>query len=76
MKGKIQDGSVGISDGMAIHGESDEFGSVAFPRMIEGGISGPSDVLIMEGVGHVPHRERPDEVLDAVERFLESRKIR
>lgn len=55
---------------LAIHGDRDEYGSVAFPRLIGSLVGGPSDVAILEGCGHVPHRERPDDVLDRVAMFL------
>ena len=61
---------------LAIHGDEDEFGSVAFPQMIVGGVAGPAEIFIMQGVGHVPHRERPDQVTEAIKKFLKSRKIR
>lgn len=57
---------------LAIHGDSDEFGSTEFPRRITGGVSGPAEMAILEGCGHVPHREKPDEVLSLVDRFFES----
>lgn len=55
---------------LVIHGDSDEYGSVAFPRRIAAGVVGPVEMVIMEGCGHVPHRERQDEVLAHVSRFL------
>lgn len=56
---------------LAIHGDLDEFGSVEFPRRIAARVSGPSQTLILENGGHVPHRERKDEVLRALYSFLE-----
>jgi pimeloyl-ACP methyl ester carboxylesterase len=55
---------------LAIHGDSDEFGSEAFPRRIAGGVRGPSELALLERCGHVPHRERPDEIARLVARFL------
>jgi pimeloyl-ACP methyl ester carboxylesterase len=55
---------------LAIHGEQDEYGSVRFPEMICELAGGAAEKLIIPGCGHVPHREKPDVVLDAVDRFL------
>jgi pimeloyl-ACP methyl ester carboxylesterase len=55
---------------LAIHGDQDEYGSVEFPRLIGSRTGGPSEVAILEGCGHVPHRERPEDVLDRVALFL------
>ncbi|MDF1503655.1 alpha/beta fold hydrolase [Roseisolibacter sp. H3M3-2] len=55
---------------LALHGDGDEYGSVAHPRRIAAGVRGPSRVVILDGVGHVPHREAPARVLDEVGRTL------
>ena len=57
---------------LAIHGDTDEFGSVAFPERIVRGVSGPSRLAILENCGHVPHRERQHEVLELVSDFFAS----
>jgi pimeloyl-ACP methyl ester carboxylesterase len=56
---------------LAIHGELDEFGSVEFPRRITAGVKSPSQLAILERCGHVPHRERREEVLRLTSSFLE-----
>jgi pimeloyl-ACP methyl ester carboxylesterase len=56
---------------LAIHGDLDEYGSVEFPRRIAGKVGGPAELAILEGCGHVPHRERRDEVLLLAASFLE-----
>lgn len=56
---------------LAIHGELDEYGSEAFPRRITRGVSGPSEMVILPYCGHVPHRERCEEVLRLTAGFLE-----
>lgn len=56
---------------LAIHGDRDEFGSIAFPERIARGAPGASRIAIMQDCGHVPHRERPDEVLELVSAFLQ-----
>ncbi|QJR37697.1 alpha/beta fold hydrolase [Gemmatimonas groenlandica] len=55
---------------LVIHGDADEFGSVEFPRRIARGVQGVSQLEIIEGCGHVPHREQPDRILSLVTEFL------
>ena len=57
---------------LAIHGLNDEYGSQKFPEMIANLSGGPSKKLILPDCGHVPHKERPNEVLSAVTEFLEN----
>lgn len=56
---------------LAIHGDMDEYGSVEFPRRITSKVRGPSELAILEGCGHVPHRERKEEVMRLISTFLE-----
>jgi len=55
---------------LALHGELDEYGSADHPRRIAAGAGGPATAQILPGLGHVPQRERPDEVLRRVAAFL------
>lgn len=55
---------------LALHGDSDEFGTVNFPEYIADAVAGPSRCEIIAGCGHVPHRDKPDEVLRRIARFL------
>ncbi|WP_373092911.1 alpha/beta fold hydrolase [Zhongshania sp.] len=55
---------------LAIHGDNDEYGSVAFPNFIAESISGYSRSVIFERVGHVPHKEEPATILTTVSEFL------
>jgi pimeloyl-ACP methyl ester carboxylesterase len=55
---------------LAIHGELDEYGSTRHPELIGRLAKGPARVEILPGVGHVPHRERPEQVLGLVAGFL------
>lgn len=48
---------------LAVHGDRDEYGSEEFPRRIASGVAGPSQLVILQDCGHVPHRERREEVL-------------
>ncbi len=60
---------------LAFHGDQDEFGSVAFPQHITSGVSGPSQWVLLEGVGHVPHREATALVLSYTRDFLDQYRI-
>ena len=55
---------------LAMHGDADEYGSVAHPERIARLTQGPSRAVILDGCGHVPHREQPTRVLDEVASFL------
>lgn len=55
---------------LALHGDHDEYGSLEHPERITRLTQGPSQAVILEGVGHVPHREQPMRVLSEVAQFL------
>jgi len=55
---------------LVIHGEDDEYGSAAHPARIAAGVRGPARKQVMPGVGHFPHRERPEAVVRRVADFL------
>ncbi|MDN5781525.1 MAG: alpha/beta hydrolase [Luteimonas sp.] len=57
---------------LAIHGDLDEYGSLAFPRRIVRMVGGPSELAVLDNCGHVPHRERTAEVLRLTASFLKS----
>lgn len=54
---------------LAIHGVFDEYGSTQHPEIIGQLCGGPSQVQIMENTYHVPHKERPQAVIDLVSEF-------
>lgn len=56
---------------LAIHGDMDEYGSVEFPLYITSKVNGPSELAILNHCGHVPHRERKEEVLRLTASFLD-----
>lgn len=56
---------------LAIHGEHDEYGSLAQPQRISSLTPGPASPLILP-CGHVPHRECPEQLIDAIRSFLAS----
>lgn len=53
---------------LAIHGELDEYGSAEHPKRIARHANGRW--LLLPGVGHVPHRESPELLLEAMTDFL------
>lgn len=55
---------------LAIHGDRDEYGSVDQPERYASLAGGPSRKEIIPDCGHVPHREKPDAVIQAVVGFL------
>jgi len=55
---------------LVIHGEFDEFGSSAFPHYIAENVSGVAEFLIIQGCGHIPHREKPNEVLNSISKYI------
>ncbi len=55
---------------LAIHGDSDEYGSLEFPNRIVRGVQGPSQLAIIKSCGHIPHREQQDQVLQLVSSFM------
>jgi pimeloyl-ACP methyl ester carboxylesterase len=57
---------------LALHGDQDEYGSAEHPGRIARLTHGPSKAVILEGCGHVPHREQPAQVLTEVAQFLAS----
>jgi len=57
---------------LAIHGDQDEYGSLRHPERITRLAGGAARALILENCGHVPHREQPARVLQAVTLFLAS----
>ncbi|WP_037149848.1 alpha/beta fold hydrolase [Rhizobium freirei] len=54
---------------LTIHGEHDEFGSVAHPRRIAGT---HGECRILQGIGHTPHKECPELLVEVIERWLSS----
>lgn len=55
---------------LAFQGLADPYGTRAQVDVIEAEMYAPAEIHLMEGVGHTPHRERPDEVLETISDFL------
>lgn len=55
---------------LAIHGACDEYGAPRHPATIAELSGGPARIAMLPDTGHVPHRERPEEVLGLVAGFV------
>jgi len=52
---------------LAVHGRDDEYGSVEHANRIA---AGWGEAAILEGIGHVPHREDPGRLAGLLEKFI------
>jgi pimeloyl-ACP methyl ester carboxylesterase len=59
---------------LLIQGRDDDFGTLDQVDAIATHVAGPVERLILDGCGHVPHRERAVEVLDAAAAFIAQRR--
>lgn len=55
---------------LAIHGEDDEYGSIAFPKYIVENAGGCSQMEIINHCGHMPHKTNSEHVLVTVMKFI------
>ena len=55
---------------LALHGDKDEFGSIQHPSLICDLAGGHSQMYLINNCGHVPHKEKTEEVLNLVASFL------
>jgi pimeloyl-ACP methyl ester carboxylesterase len=55
---------------LVIQGEDDEYGTVRQIDTILTQVNGPATSLVLARCGHSPHSDQPDEVLEAVGRFV------
>nr|WP_294867705.1 alpha/beta hydrolase [uncultured Pseudogulbenkiania sp.] len=55
---------------LVMHGSEDEYGSTDQPERIAARVSGPVQLDILPGLGHVPHREQEDRVVARIAGFL------
>lgn len=55
---------------LTIHGDKDEYGSLKFPERIATWANSSSQQLILSDCGHVPHKEKTDTILKAVNTFI------
>ncbi|WP_298190555.1 alpha/beta hydrolase [Novosphingobium sp.] len=57
---------------LSIHGDQDEYGSLAHPERIVSLAAGGGEMKVIKGCGHVPHREQPQQIIALVQSFLAS----
>ena len=55
---------------LLIQGEDDPYGTTRQLDLIEAGLNGPCERMVLAGVGHAPHLERRDEVMGAIADFV------
>jgi pimeloyl-ACP methyl ester carboxylesterase len=55
---------------LVIQGADDPYGTTRQLDLIAAGVGGPCERMVVAGVGHAPHLERPDEVQAAIEAFV------
>jgi pimeloyl-ACP methyl ester carboxylesterase len=55
---------------LAIHGDQDEYGSLRHIGLIRELAGGQATTKVMEGCGHIPHRESPATIVAIVSGFL------
>lgn len=55
-----------------LQGEADEYGSLAQVDKTIGQIHGRAEKLMLPGIGHAPHKEAREQVLQAARKFIES----
>lgn len=55
---------------LVIQGRDDDFGTLDQVGAIVTHVSGPRETLVLDDCGHIPHREKPREVLSAAARFI------
>ncbi|TPE45922.1 alpha/beta fold hydrolase [Pontibacter mangrovi] len=55
---------------LVVQGEADEYGTLAQVKAIVGQVQGPSQQLIIPGIGHTPHRQARELVLQKASAFI------
>jgi pimeloyl-ACP methyl ester carboxylesterase len=55
---------------LALQGYDDEYGTMAQVDAIAAQVAGPCEVVRLEACGHSPHRDQPEQTLEAVARFV------
>lgn len=57
---------------LVIQGLDDEFGSIAQVNGIVNSVSGRIEKVLIDGSAHTPHKEKPEETLEAATKFINS----
>lgn len=55
---------------LCMHGEFDEYGSIEQPQRFVQQTKGSSQLQIIQGAYHMPHKEKPEQVLKLIQDFL------
>ncbi|GLX79363.1 hydrolase [Thalassotalea insulae] len=55
---------------LAIHGENDEYGSIAFPKFIVNNTGAAASMVLLKSCGHMPHKTHTEHVLKAISHFI------
>jgi len=56
---------------LVIQGREDDYGTLAHVEETVRGVGGRAETLVLDGCGHVPHREKARDVLATVTRFIQ-----
>ena len=56
---------------LVVQGAADPYGTLAQVRVVEEECYCPVETAVLQGVGHAPHREKPEETLEAVAAFAD-----
>src|SRR3954452_12727741 len=56
---------------LVMQGSADPYGTLAQVRVLEEECYCPVETVVLPGVGHAPHREKPDETLAAIAAFTD-----
>ncbi len=59
-----------VCPALILHGEHDEYGSERHPMRLAQAMAGETQVVLLPGCRHVPHREAEDTVVELVSSFL------
>lgn len=56
---------------LIIQGEKDEYGTMKQVEGIASGVKGRTEVFILPGTGHTPHKEAPIETMEKAKKFID-----
>ena len=56
---------------LIIRGDGDRYGTHRQVQMAQETCKGPIEILLMPNCGHLPHREKPAQTVEAIARFYQ-----
>jgi pimeloyl-ACP methyl ester carboxylesterase len=56
---------------LVVQGRDDDYGTLAQVDAITAGVRGPAATLVLDDCGHIPHKEKLPDVLDATAAFID-----